>query len=63
MSSAASKIAVNKGLPSPSLLPVMRMDPSWSGVESEETEPYQMKYKAGSGFQTLKLEEFGNDSG
>lgn len=43
--------------------PVMRLDPSWSGAVSEETEPYHMKHKASSDFQRLKVVKFGNDSG
>ena len=58
-----SSIAIRKGLLCPRLLQVTRMDLSWNGIESEEAEPDQMKYRACSGFQRLKVEEFENDSG
>lgn len=56
--SPTSNIVVNKGLLSPSVLPVTRIGLSWTEVEAEETEIYQMKCKACSGFERLKVEEF-----
>ena len=60
MSSATFNIAVNKGL----LGSKSPGDEDGSILKwSQKEQPYQMRCNAGRGFQRLKVEEFGNDSG